>query len=165
MIYHGRTCFRRKINTSTSFSGNYIQIILIFSPYKTSRNFGNFVNLPYRLLPKESKNEYRGLGDRGKKIFLESVSLEEKKARLIELQALQKKIQGEMNKDLIGQTLSVLSLGKSTKDPHIYSGRSEAYQVINFSSRRDVTGQFIPIRITGSGPYSLRGEVVNLSGK
>ena len=116
--------------------------------------FTNIFSFRYSPRPLTAASKYR-----------DSVSLEEKKARLIELQALQKKIQGEMNKDLIGQTLSVLSLGKSKKDPHIYSGRSEAYQVINFSSRRDVTGQFIPIRITGSGPYSLRGEVVNLSGK
>ena len=70
-----------------------------------------------------------------------------------------------MNKDLVGQTLLVLGVGKSKKDPQIYSGRNEAYQVINFSSQRDVTGQFIHVRITGGGPYSLKGEVVDLSGK
>ena len=90
----------------------------------------------------------------------DSVPFDEKKKRLIQVQALQKKIQVEFNKSLIGKTMKVLCLGKSKKDPRIYSGRNEGYQVINFQSSEDLIGRFVNVRITSCGPYSLIGEAV-----
>ena len=91
----------------------------------------------------------------------DSVSFEEKKRRLIEVQQLQKRIQLELNKSLIGRVMKVLCLGKSKKAPHIYSGRNEGYQVVNFKSKNDVIGLFVDVRITSCGPYSLQGVVFN----
>jgi len=91
----------------------------------------------------------------------DDVPLEVKKRRLIEVQELQKKIQLEKNRSLTGQALKVLCLGKSKKDPQIFSGRNEAFQVVNFKSRTDLTGEFIPVLITSCGPHSLQGEAVN----
>jgi tRNA-2-methylthio-N6-dimethylallyladenosine synthase len=91
----------------------------------------------------------------------DAVSFEEKKRRLIEVQNLQKKIQLELNKSLRGRVMKVLCSGKSKKDPHIYSGRNEGYQVVNFKSKNDVIGRFVDVRITSCGPYSLRGEAVS----
>lgn len=88
----------------------------------------------------------------------DSVSFETKKKRLIKLQDEQKQIQLKKNKSLIGKTLKVLCMGKSKKNSSIYSGRNEGYQVVNFQSSVDVTGQFVPVKITGCGPYSLFGE-------
>lgn len=89
-----------------------------------------------------------------------NVSFEEKKRRLIEVQNLQKKIQLALNKSIIGQVLKVLCTGKSKKDPHIYSGRNEGYQVVNFKSKNNVIGCFVDVRITSCGPYSLHGEAI-----
>jgi tRNA-2-methylthio-N6-dimethylallyladenosine synthase len=89
-----------------------------------------------------------------------NVSFEEKKRRLIEIQSLQKKIQLELNKSIIGQVLKVLCTGKSKKDPYIYSGRNEGYQVVNFKSKNNVIGCFIDVRITSCGSYSLHGEAI-----
>jgi len=57
----------------------------------------------------------------------DAVSFEEKKRRLIEVQKLQRKIQLDLNKSLIGRVMKVLCLGKSKKSPHIYSGRNAGY--------------------------------------
>ena len=91
----------------------------------------------------------------------DAVSFEEKKRRLIEVQKLQKKIQLDLNKSLIGRVMKVLCLGKSKKSPHIYSGRNAGYQVINFKSKDDVIGGFVDVRITSCGPYSLQGVAIN----
>lgn len=87
----------------------------------------------------------------------DSVPEETKKRRLIEVQALQRKIQLENNKKYIGHSICVLSLGKSRKDLRIFSGRNEAFQIVNFEAKKDVTGQFVKVKITSCGPYSLRG--------
>jgi tRNA-2-methylthio-N6-dimethylallyladenosine synthase len=88
-----------------------------------------------------------------------SVPFKEKRRRLIEIQNLQKKIQLEYNQSLIGRVMKVLCLGKSKKDSHIFSGRNEGYQVVNFKSKKDFIGQFVDVRITSCGPYSLIGEL------
>lgn len=87
----------------------------------------------------------------------DTVPFEVKKRRLIEVQALQRKIQLEENRAFIGQEIKVLCLGKSKKDPNIYSGRNEGYQVVNFTAPEDALGRFVDVRITSCGPYSLRG--------
>jgi tRNA-2-methylthio-N6-dimethylallyladenosine synthase len=88
----------------------------------------------------------------------DTIPFEEKKKRLIQVQALQKEIQRNFNTSLIGKTMKTLCMGKSKKDAQVYSGRNEGYQVVNFKSRDDVIGRFVDVRITSSGPYSLIGE-------
>ncbi len=87
-----------------------------------------------------------------------AVPFEEKKKRLIQIQALQKEIQRNFNTSLIGKTMKILCMGKSKKDTQVYSGRNEGYQVVNFKSRDNVIGRFVDVRITSCGPYSLIGE-------
>ncbi|MDH4217218.1 MAG: tRNA (N6-isopentenyl adenosine(37)-C2)-methylthiotransferase MiaB [Candidatus Aminicenantes bacterium] len=90
----------------------------------------------------------------------DNVTFEEKKKRLIQVQALQKKIQLEVNRSFLGQTQKVLCTGRSKKDPHVYSGRNQGYQVVNFNSNKEVIHQFLQVRITSCGPYSLFGQAV-----
>jgi tRNA-2-methylthio-N6-dimethylallyladenosine synthase len=92
----------------------------------------------------------------------DSVPFEVKRDRLLAVQDIQKQIQLEHNSTLIGKTVKVLCLGKSRKDQRRYSGRNEAYQVVNFHSELDVIGQFVDVYITSCGPYSLHGEIRNL---
>ncbi len=91
----------------------------------------------------------------------DDVSFEVKKRRLIEVQELQKNIQLKKNKSMIGQVIKVLCLGKSKKDPQIFSGRNQGFQVVNFKSPKDLTGEFTPVLITSCGPHSLQGEKEN----
>ncbi len=90
----------------------------------------------------------------------DTVSLEEKTRRLMELQKLQKSLQLELNKSLVGRTMKVLCSGKSKKDPQLFSGRNEGYQVVNFISKDDLPGRFADVRISSCGPYSLVGEEI-----
>jgi len=90
----------------------------------------------------------------------DDVPLAVKKRRLIEVQDLQKRIQIEGNSRLVGRVQKVLCLGESKKPPHVFSGRNEGSQVVNFSAPAgmDCIGRFVDVRITGYGPYSLKGE-------
>ncbi|MDD8015897.1 MAG: MiaB/RimO family radical SAM methylthiotransferase, partial [Acidobacteriota bacterium] len=88
----------------------------------------------------------------------DDVPLAVKSRRLIALQALQKGIQLENNKTMIGKTEKILALGSSKKDKLVHTGRNEAFQVVNFRCPGDPTGKFLDVRITGCGPYSLFGE-------
>lgn len=90
----------------------------------------------------------------------DTVPFEEKKKRLIQVQMLQKKIQLEFNSSLVGKTIRVLCLGRSKKDSQVLCGRNEGYQVVNFTSQKDVLGRFVDVQITSCGPYSLIGKAV-----
>lgn len=91
----------------------------------------------------------------------DDVPFEVKRRRLIEVQSLQKKIQVELNAGLVGQEMDVLCSGRSTRTPELYTGRNEAYQVVNFTSSQEATNNFVRVRITSYGPYSLRGEALD----
>ncbi len=88
----------------------------------------------------------------------DDVPEEVKIERLVRLQTRQKEIQLELNRSLLGQTIRVLCLGASKKG-NLYAGRNEGYQVVNFSSAKDVSNRMVMVRITGCGPYSLHGEL------
>jgi tRNA-2-methylthio-N6-dimethylallyladenosine synthase len=88
----------------------------------------------------------------------DDVPLEVKRRRLVALQALQKTIQAEDNASSVGRDLRVLCTGPSVKGGGRFAGRSEGNLVVNFDSADDPTGRFVTVRITGSGPYSLRGS-------
>jgi len=90
--------------------------------------------------------------------FKDNVPFEVKKKRLIQLQETQRKIQYTFNRSLIGKKMKVLCMGKSKKNHDSYRGRNQAYQVINFTSPKDVTGEFVTVEITNCGPYSLIGK-------
>lgn len=90
----------------------------------------------------------------------ETVPFDEKRRRLIELQDFQKKLQLEFNEFFNDRIIRVLCLGKSKKDPQLFSGRNEGYQVVNFRSKKNVIGHFVDVRITSCGPYSLLGEAI-----
>jgi tRNA-2-methylthio-N6-dimethylallyladenosine synthase len=88
----------------------------------------------------------------------DDIPLEVKRRRLTEVQALQKSIQTEIHRAFVGRTIRVLGTGRSRKDAAVFSGRSEGYQVVNFSAADDAVGRFVQVRVTSAGPYSLRGE-------
>ncbi len=81
-----------------------------------------------------------------------------KRRRLIVLQDLQKRLQLERNRSFVGTTVRVLGTGTSRKGGGRFTGRSEGFQVVNFTSPTDVRGRFVDVRVTGCGPYSLIGE-------
>ncbi|MFQ6069485.1 MAG: tRNA (N6-isopentenyl adenosine(37)-C2)-methylthiotransferase MiaB [Candidatus Aminicenantales bacterium] len=93
----------------------------------------------------------------------DDIPFEVKKRRLIEVQSLQREIQLEMNRRAKGKVMKVLCTGRSKKDPEIFAGRNEGFQVINFTSEEDGRGEFVDVLITSCGPYSLRGKRIRPS--
>jgi tRNA-2-methylthio-N6-dimethylallyladenosine synthase len=90
----------------------------------------------------------------------DDVPLEVKRRRLLSLQALQKSIQIEINASFVGRELRVLCTGPSVKGGGRFAGRTEGNLVVNFDSAADLTGRFVDVRVTGSGPYSLRAALL-----
>jgi tRNA-2-methylthio-N6-dimethylallyladenosine synthase len=85
-----------------------------------------------------------------------------KQRRLMELQERQKQIQLGLNQALVGRTRRVLCTGPSKKDARVFSGRDESCRVVNFTAREGLSPihSFVQVRVTGCGPYSLRGELI-----
>ncbi len=85
---------------------------------------------------------------------------EEKGRRLAVLQERQRQIQTARNETLIGQTFEVLVDGQSRKEGQ-WASRTSSNRVLNFtSSRENLLGNYIQVRVTRAGPNSLVGEHV-----
>jgi tRNA-2-methylthio-N6-dimethylallyladenosine synthase len=88
----------------------------------------------------------------------DDVPPEVKRRRLIVLQDLQKRLQLGRNRSFVGTTVRVLGTGVSRKGGGRFTGRTEGFQVVNFTAPEDARGRFVDVRITDCGPYSLVGE-------
>jgi tRNA-2-methylthio-N6-dimethylallyladenosine synthase len=77
------------------------------------------------------------------------------------LQALlerQRVIQLRRNQILLGQVFEVLVEGASRRETQ-WTGRTSSNRSLNFtSSRTDLLGKYVRVRVTGAGPNSLTGE-------
>jgi tRNA-2-methylthio-N6-dimethylallyladenosine synthase len=110
-----------------------------------------FANIfSFRYSPRPYASASRGPDD---------VPAAEKRDRLAEVQSLQRGIQLEQHRAFLGRTLTVLRRGRSKKDAAGYAGRSEGNQVVNFRAASEPASPFVRVRVTGCGPYSLRGEL------
>jgi tRNA-2-methylthio-N6-dimethylallyladenosine synthase len=90
----------------------------------------------------------------------DDVPAEEKTRRIVELQAAQRRIQGELHLEAIGRTEQVLVDARSRRRDWELSGRTSGNTVVNLSGDPSWIGRTIPVRITGANPNSLRGEAV-----
>ena len=84
----------------------------------------------------------------------------EKTRRIMELQALQGKIQIELYLQALGRVEQVLVDARSRRREWELSGRTAGNTIVNFSGDPSWIGRTIPVRITGANPNSLRGEAV-----
>jgi tRNA-2-methylthio-N6-dimethylallyladenosine synthase len=92
------------------------------------------------------------------KRMADDVSEAEKTRRIVELQALQKSIQGELYSASVGRVEPVLVDAKSRRREWELSGRTPGNTVVNFPGDPGWVGRVVPVRITGANPNSLRGE-------
>ena len=91
--------------------------------------------------------------------MLDTVSDEEKTARFIELERVQREVQNRRLQRYIGKTVSVLAERESTKSSSDISGHSTCHKVVNFRGTRDMIGTLRNVRITEVKSNSLYGEV------
>ena len=92
----------------------------------------------------------------------DDVSESEKTRRIVELQALQKRIQGEIYAAAVGRVEPVLIDSRSRRRDWELSGRTPGNTVVNLSGDPEWIGSIKPVRITGANPNSLRGELADV---
>lgn len=88
----------------------------------------------------------------------DDIPAQEKSRRLAFLQNLQRGIQIEKAKWMVGQTVEVLVDGFSAKDENMLAGRTTTNYVVNFSGKKSWMGQYVRVHITRSGANSLSGD-------
>lgn len=81
----------------------------------------------------------------------------EKQRRHRELEALQERIQTELNAARLGQTYEVLVEGRSKGR---WTGRTRGNTLVHFDDDRELTGEFVDVRVTRTGPWFLIGEPI-----
>ncbi|MFC5577491.1 tRNA (N6-isopentenyl adenosine(37)-C2)-methylthiotransferase MiaB [Lysobacter niabensis] len=90
----------------------------------------------------------------------DTVSSEEKHARLSRLQATINAKAREISDTMVGSVQSVLVEGPSKKDPNELTGKTENMRSVNFPGHPRLVGQFVDVAITEAMSNSLRGRVV-----
>jgi tRNA-2-methylthio-N6-dimethylallyladenosine synthase len=98
----------------------------------------------------------------------DDVPPEEKERRRKALDELQTEIVGEINSQLLGQTIEVLVEGKKKANPtrgrgERWWGRTRTDRLVFFEDTRDWHGRLVRVRVTWAGPWSLVGEIVELT--
>jgi tRNA-2-methylthio-N6-dimethylallyladenosine synthase len=88
------------------------------------------------------------------------VSDNEKAARFLALEQLQKGIQESIYADYVGRELSVLVERESAKSASDMSGHSTCNKVVNFPGGPDLKGRLVSVRVTKAKANSLYGEMV-----
>lgn len=99
------------------------------------------------------------------------ISEEEKGRRLTALQEKQRGIQLRRNSRVVGSELEVLVEGFNSSTGQ-WIGRTAQNRVLNFTlagrngegqpGKREMTGRYLPVRVTRAGPNSLAGECAML---
>jgi tRNA-2-methylthio-N6-dimethylallyladenosine synthase len=91
-------------------------------------------------------------------VMADAVPESEKVRRLQAVLERQRGIQFERNERLVGQVFEVLVEGASRRETQ-WTGRTSSNRVLNFtSSRAELLGEYVRVRVTGAGPNSLTGE-------
>lgn len=88
----------------------------------------------------------------------ETVSEEEKGARLTKLIDLQLAISGEVNDGLLGRTLEVMVEGRSKRGETQLHGKSRDFKTVVFPDDGSAPGTLRRVRIVASTPATLVGE-------
>ena len=82
--------------------------------------------------------------------------------RILRLQAMQREMQSELFREMVGQTHDVLVDSVSRRRAWEVAGRTSGNTVVNVPGEPDWVGRLIPVRITDATPNSLRGEAAAL---
>ncbi len=95
----------------------------------------------------------------------DDVPAAEKTRRIVALQELQKGIQSAIHRRRVGDVVEVLVDSTSRRRAAELAGRTGGNTVVNFradsggTASGDLMGRLVSVRVTDSGPFSLRGEL------
>jgi tRNA-2-methylthio-N6-dimethylallyladenosine synthase len=91
--------------------------------------------------------------------FTDSVPEAEKKARFLELEAVQRRIQERIYRSYVGRTLQVLVERQSTRSENDLTGHSTCNKVVNFAGDRSLEGELVQVTVTAAKTNSLYGTI------
>jgi tRNA-2-methylthio-N6-dimethylallyladenosine synthase len=100
----------------------------------------------------------------------DDVSPEDKTARIMALQEMQRSIQTRLHKEAVGTEVDVLVDSASRRRSQELSGRTSGNIVVSLPMPSDTShsdaatdwiGRTVTVRITRSGPHNLSGEAVS----
>jgi len=94
--------------------------------------------------------------------LIDDVPEDVKKERNTELLSLQKKISLRNNKRMVGSQQEVLAEGKSRMSDKELIGRTRNNTPCVFAGDAELVGSLVRVKIYGTSPTTLKGEVVNL---
>jgi tRNA-2-methylthio-N6-dimethylallyladenosine synthase len=94
------------------------------------------------------------------KRFPDDVEEGEKTRRIVALQQLQARIQGQLYERTVGRVEDVLVDSRSRRRDWELSGRTSGNTVVNFAGTPDWIGQLVPVTITAANPNSLKGQAL-----
>jgi tRNA-2-methylthio-N6-dimethylallyladenosine synthase len=90
----------------------------------------------------------------------DDVADDEKKRRIVALQALQRSIQSDLFQRSIGSTSQVLVDATSRRREWELTGRTSGNTVVNFPGPPEWLGRLLDVTIKRAGPNSVWGEPV-----
>jgi tRNA-2-methylthio-N6-dimethylallyladenosine synthase len=90
--------------------------------------------------------------------YPDDVTLNEKKARLEQLQQHLNHHAQHISRQMVGTVQRILVEGPARKDVNQLAGRTENNRVVNFTGTPDLIGSFIDVTITEALPNSLRAQ-------
>jgi tRNA-2-methylthio-N6-dimethylallyladenosine synthase len=93
-----------------------------------------------------------------RKRMADDVPEAEKTKRILELQGLQREIQGAWHAAAVGSLEEVLVDSASRRRAWELAGRTSGNTVVNLAGPPEWRGRLVRVRIVGAGPNSLRGE-------
>ena len=70
------------------------------------------------------------------------------------------RISAEKNAAYVGKTCRVLVEGRSKRNSHAMSGRTDGFKLINFEGTDDMIGTFADVLVTEGKTFSLEGRIV-----
>jgi tRNA-2-methylthio-N6-dimethylallyladenosine synthase len=94
-------------------------------------------------------------------ILPDSVPEQEQKARFLELERVQKTIQGEIYREYVGRTLNVLVERRSSRSEADLVGHSTCHKVVNFPGDSTLEGEVVDVVVTETKSNSLYGTKVS----
>jgi tRNA-2-methylthio-N6-dimethylallyladenosine synthase len=90
----------------------------------------------------------------------DDVSRDEKSARFMELEALQRRLQKTIYESYLGREVNVLAEAVSSKSEADFSGHTTCHKVVNFPRQSMHLGEVAKVRITKVKKNSLYGEAL-----
>jgi tRNA-2-methylthio-N6-dimethylallyladenosine synthase len=93
-------------------------------------------------------------------VYADDVAYEEKTARFLALERLQREQQTKIYQDYVGRQVEVLVEGESAKSDLDMTGHTTCQKVINFPGSETLKGRLVKVRITQAKTNSLYGEIV-----